>query len=233
MHPEEVTALFERQAPEYDRQWARMAPLLDCMHLMLQSVFITLPEDARILCVGAGTGAEIGFLARMHPRWHFMAVDPAAGMIERCRQRAQDEGYASRCAFHHGYLDTLADGPAYDAATSLLVSQFILDPAARSGFFRAIASRLRNGGILVSADLSAEADPDTRERLLSTWFGLMSSVSVTPKQIERMRANYAQEVGILPPATVAGLIADAGFDSPTQFFQGALIHAWWARRAGS
>lgn len=232
MRQEEIKALFDRQAPDYDRQWARMAPLRDCLHLLLQAVFDPLPEDARILCVGAGTGAEIGFLARLHPGWQFMALDPSGAMIERCRVRAAEEGFASRCEYHEGYVDSLPDGEAYDAATCLLVSQFILDPVARVAFFRAIAARLRAGGILASADLASDVESDAYPRLLATWFGLMSSAGVTPEALERMRVNYARDVGILPPGAVAGLVADAGFDAPTQFFQGGLIHAWFARRSG-
>src|SRR3712207_7126151 len=53
---------------------------------------------------------------------------------------------ASRCAFHAGYLDSLPPAEAFDVATALLVSQFILDRAARSGLFRGIGERLRPGG---------------------------------------------------------------------------------------
>lgn len=233
MRQEEVTALFERQAPDYDRQWARMAPLRDCLHLLLKVVFAPLPEDARLLCVGAGTGAEIGFLARLHPGWQFMALDPSPGMIERCRSRAVDEGFATRCEFHEGYLESLPAGERYDAATCLLVSQFILDPVARTDLFRAIASRLRADGILASADLASDVESDAYRELLTIWFGLMSSVGVTPEALQRMRGHYARDVGILPPAAVAGLLANAGFETPTQFFQGGLIHAWSARRSAA
>ena len=56
---DEITALFDRQAAGYDTQWARTAPVRDCMYLVLESLFAGLPADARILCVGAGTGAVL------------------------------------------------------------------------------------------------------------------------------------------------------------------------------
>ena len=46
-----------------------------------------------------------------------------------------EAGIAERCEFHEGYLDSLPAGASYQAATSFLVSQFILDQTARSAFF--------------------------------------------------------------------------------------------------
>jgi tRNA (cmo5U34)-methyltransferase len=52
-----------------------------------------------------------------------------------------------------------------------------------------------------------------------------------PEALERMRANYARDVAILPPGGVESIIGSAGFAPPVQFFQAGLIHAWFARRS--
>src|SRR5690606_39131043 len=69
MQQHELDTLFDQQAAGYDAQWARMAPIRESLHFLLETVFADLPEDARLLCVGAGTGAEIAHLARRFPRW--------------------------------------------------------------------------------------------------------------------------------------------------------------------
>lgn len=86
-----------------------------------------------------GTGSELIYLAQRFPQWHFTAVEPSAPMLDVCRRRVEACGIASRCVFHEGYLDSLPGSGAFDAATSLLVSHFILERGARSNFFRAIA----------------------------------------------------------------------------------------------
>lgn len=61
----------------YDARWAPLAPLRDCLHLQIGLILRHLPDNARILCVGVGTGAEIIALARQFPGWRFLASDPS------------------------------------------------------------------------------------------------------------------------------------------------------------
>jgi tRNA (cmo5U34)-methyltransferase len=231
MRSEELKAVFDRQAAGYDRQWAKTAPIREALHFLLESIFAELPTDARILCVGAGTGAEIGHLARQFPGWTFTAVEPSKAMLDVCRQRAETEGFSSRCHFHEGYLDTLTTEDLHDAATCFLVSQFILEQEARSGFFRAIARRLRPGGILASSDLASDVGSQAYEALLHAWLHMMAAADVSAEAQQRMRTAYAQDVAVLPPRRVASIIESGGFEAPVQFFQAGLIHAWFSRCA--
>lgn len=233
MRKEELKALFDQQAPGYDTQWARMAPIRDGLHFLLKSIFADLPADARILCVGVGTGAELAHLAQTFPRWRFTAVDPSGAMLKVCRQRAETEGYASRCYFHEGYLDSLPAEDMHDGATCFLVSQFILAPEARSEFFRAIANRLRPGGVLASSDLASDVGSNAYDALLRAWLTTMASAGIQAEALERIRAAYAKDVAILPPTLVASIIESAGFEPPVQFFQAGLIHAWFSKRSSN
>lgn len=235
MEKEQITAIFDQQAASYDEKWSRLAPINSALHLLASAALAGLSPSARILCVGAGTGAEILFLAQKFPGWHFTAVEPSAAMLEVLRGRAEACGISSRCVFHHGYLDSLPPGEPFDAATSFLVSQFILDREARSQFFQGIAERLRPAGLLISADLAGQLSaPDGSPGLLDLWFQLMrtSGTQPTPEEIEKMRDAYTHDVGVLPPQDVRNLIAGGGFDAPLLFFQAGMIHAWSARRSG-
>lgn len=49
----------EKAASSYNDRWAKIAPFRDGLHLAIRSRFSDLPANARILCVGAGTGVEI------------------------------------------------------------------------------------------------------------------------------------------------------------------------------
>ena len=149
-------------------------------------------------------------------------------MLDVCRQRIEAEGITSRCSFHEGYLDSLPAGELHDAATCFLVSQFILEQDARSAFFRQIADRLKRGGILACSDLSAETGSENYEALLRVWQKVMAT-DPSPEALNRMKAAYAKDVAVLPPATVASIISSGGFEAPVPFFQAGLIHAWFAK----
>ena len=151
-----------------------MAPINNGLYFLLESVFAELPSEARILCVGVGTGKELIHLANRFPGWRFTAVEPSGVMLDVCRHQVDEAGITDRCYFHEGYLDSLPTEENHDAATCFLVSQFILEKEARSEFFQQIANRLKPGGILASSDLSAEVGSESFEALLRIWQRVMA-----------------------------------------------------------
>ena len=231
MQRQELIAQFDQQAAGYDRQWAKLAPIRDAIHLLIGALMSELADDARILCIGAGTGAEMFHFAQRFPRWRFTAVEPSGGMLDVCRRRAQEQGVAERCTFHQGYLDSLPPSEPFDGAMALLVSQFILDRQERTAFFRSVAERLRPGGYLVSSDLASDTRSAAYGSLLEVWSRMMTGAEVAPEAIARMREAYARDVAVLPPSEVSSIIEKGGFMSPVQFFQAGLIHGWYSVRA--
>jgi len=231
MQQHELDALFDRQAAGYDARWVRMSPIRESLLFLIETVFADLPEEAHLLCVGAGTGAEIAHLARRFPRWRFLALDPSTQMIAACRARAEREGFADRCGFHAGVVDTFPDAPPFDGATCLLVSQFLLDPLERTAFFASIARRLHAGGTLAWADLAWDTDAPDYPAMLKLWMETMSGAGLDADALEQIRANYARDVAILPPDRVAALAQAGGFLPPLRFHQAGMIHGWCARTA--
>lgn len=230
MDRKQLESTFDQQSASYDTQWQKLSAFRDGLHILVDALLRGLPQEARILCVGAGTGAEIHFLSDRHPGWTFVAVEPSAGMVHAAQERAERFGYASRCVFHNGYLETLNEARPFDGATCFLVSQFILDRAERLSFFRQIADRMRVGGVLASSDLAAETQAPSYPGLLEVWLRTMSQADLSPERIQQMRDAYARDVAILSPHDVGALIASAGFAQPVQFYQAGLIHGWYGTR---
>lgn len=230
MQQPDPTEIFDQEhAESYDQRFLRMAPLRDSIHILSSAILKDLPANARILCVGAGTGAELIYLAEKNPGWHFTAVEPSAPMLDVCRRRTQKLGLQERCTYHHGYVESLPEQPPFDAALSILVSHFILADEARAAFFRAIAQRLQKGGLLITADLAGDSANSGYESLFKVWLTLIQSNDLTNEEIAIIRNAYDQGVAIWPPEQIRKLIADCGFSSPVAFFQGGLIHGCYAK----
>lgn len=225
---------FDREhAASYDQRFAKLAPMRDALHLLTSAVLADLPADASILCVGAGTGQELIYLARKFLQWKFTVVEPSSPMLEVCRRKAEECGILPRCVFHEGYLDSLPPSAPFDAATALLVSQFILDREVRGSFFRAIAGRLRSGGYLVSADLASDTSSASYRSLLEVWLRLMQETGLRTEEFERLRVTYRRDIAVLPAAQLSAMLAAAGFETPVLFLQTVLIHAWYTQRVAT
>lgn len=222
------TFFDESHAATYDDTFVKLSAFKDAMHLVTRLALAELPADARVLCVGAGTGAELLYLAEAFPGWRFTAVDPSEPMLRRCRARAEAAGIGARCRFHDGVVASLPeDERGFDGATSLLVSQFLVDPEARRRFFADVAERLAPGAPLVLADLASPAEYD----LMPLWKRAWLHAGVPPERVEKLDEAYGTHVAVLPPGEVVGLVRAAGFEDLARCFQTVLIHGWVARRA--
>lgn len=221
----------ESRAKHYEDRFAKLAPLRHALQLVANVSLSNLPEDARVLLVGAGTGAELVPLAELHPGWRFVAVDPAPAMLAQARAHAERVGIHDRVTFHEGYLDSLPAQAPFDAATSILVSQFVVEPEARRSFFGEIASRLKPQAPLVSADLAGEVGAPEFEAVYDVWKDALRYTGFDEDAVAGYRKIFGDKVAVVHPDEVSRTIEAGGFTRPTLLFQGILMHAWRATRA--
>ncbi|MFH1804154.1 MAG: methyltransferase domain-containing protein [Pseudomonadota bacterium] len=86
-----VSAFFDSKASEtYDERNRKLSPINNNLHLLIRLILNDLPEEARILCVGVGTGSEIVSLAEAYPKWRFTGIDPSTSMLEACRDKSKN-----------------------------------------------------------------------------------------------------------------------------------------------
>lgn len=216
---------FSRESAfSYDQQRQKLAPIKEALHLCMKMVLSHLPENARILCVGAGTGSELVFLGKAFPKWHFTVVEPETDMLSICEETTKKEGIYDRCFFHEGYLDSLAKVPAHDAATSILVSHFIINLEEREKFFSEISNQLKSNGILINADLSSDMSSNEHKRMRPVWKTAHQYAGM-PDNIE----SFGKDVSLLPKDALEDLLKISGFNTPVLFYQCLYIHAWFSK----
>lgn len=215
----------QERAASHDKRSSKLAAMRETLHLFIRMIFADLPIEARVLCVGAGTGPELIYLANVFPKWRFTVVEPSSAMLNVCREKTEELDIASRCTFHEGFLESLPESSPFDAATCILVSQFLLVPEKRIDLFRQITKRLIAGGLLVSADLASDMSSPKYQRLLEVWARTMNYSGVPVEHVE----NLGRTVAVLPQQQIESFIEQGGFEQPVLFFQSLLIHAWFSR----
>jgi tRNA (cmo5U34)-methyltransferase len=186
--------------------------------------------SAHVLVAGAGGGAqEIVTSARLEPGWLFTAVDPSQPMIDLAVARLKQSGLIARTNVHVGYVDDLPLDLRFDAATLIGVLHHLPGDAKR-GILRSIATRMKPGAPLILAgNRYAYA---SQPLLLAAWGERWRMHGATPDEVKVKLGTIVR--GADPPqseAAVAGLLADSGFETPTQFFSSLFWAAWLARRS--
>lgn len=216
-------------AEHYDKRWEKLGAILDALHLLMKVHFQGLPKDSNVLCVGAGTGAEILALAKEYPEWRFTALDTSSSMLDVFQRKAEQAGIAPRCDVHLGGVESLPADKLYDVATSILVSQFVVDTEQRIGFFKAINRHLRSGGALISADLARPTDILQDERLMASWVKMQTYSGQTEEKARMSTSGWGKAVSVLEPNEIEGIIKSAGFKDPVNVYKALFIHAWYAK----
>ena len=217
-------------AQSYDERNAKLAPIAEAMHFLSRLVLEDLPSDARILCVGVGTGAEILSLAKTYPNWTFVGVDPSTAMLEVCRERLREAGYLERCELIHGYAKD-APQAGYDAVLSVLVGHFV-PRSERSDFYGQMTSRLKPGGYLIDIEISYDLDSEELPSMLENWKRVQALMGATPESLDNLPATLREKLTILPPQEIEGIMKSAGITMPVRFFQAFMISGWYGRIDG-
>ena len=216
-------------AKRYDERNSKLAAISENLHFLVRLVLADLPANARILCVGVGTGAEILSLAKARPGWTFVGVDPSAEMLEVCRNRLEQEGVAERCALIHGYVQDAPDGSAFDAVLSILVAHFI-SRAQRKDFYRNIIERLSPQGYFVIAEISADLDAPEFPAMLKNWEQVQVLMGAAPDSLQNLAEMLRNTLNVVAPAETVALWKESGFNLPVQFFQAFMIRGWYATK---
>lgn len=201
----------------------RFVPGLDALHRMTGLLLAErVPDNARILVLGAGGGLELKALADAYPGWTFTGVDPAAVML---RLAAQTLGAnARRAELIEGYIDDAPPGP-FDGAVCLLTLHFLAaDERIRTA--AQIRARLKAGAPFVAAHGSFPQGADERDRWLDRYASYAIASGAAPEQTATARAAVATHVAMLSPEADEAALRDAGFTGVEQFYAAFTWRGW-------
>jgi tRNA (cmo5U34)-methyltransferase len=232
----DLNRLFGRErSPDYDVDIRKRIPGYEALHASGRAILASaLPESARVLVVGAGTGQELIAFAQAHPGWRLVGVDPSSGMLDIARDKVARAGVADRVELHLGTAGDLPPDAGFDAATALLVMHFIADDPDKLAFLVSIRARLRPGAPFLLADLCGVPGSPRFETLFAAWQSYLSANTGVSPDDETLRKEFAERrarPGWIDEARHLALFAAAGFREPTAFWAGLLFSGWTMRRA--
>lgn len=207
-------------AETYETRIDRLVPGYRLAHeLTLAHLGARLPDEARILVAGAGTGTEVLLYAAHRPGWRFVAVEPSPDMLAILKARVAEAGLGERVEIVTGTVEDADAGLRADAGIAHLVSHFIKGDEDKLAFFRAIAARLAPGAGLFHLDYLPERgrfDPAYR-----SWARLAGQ---TESEAATMEKRILGGWDAADAARLAGLLQAAGFDEPQPFFRALDYH---------
>ena len=216
-------------AQAYDANNSRLAPIADNMHFLIRLTLHDLPPEAKILCVGVGTGAEIFALAKIFPQFTFVGVEPSEAMLEVCQERVNSSGIANRCQFIHGYVQDVPPVETFDAALAILVGHFVKREE-RASFYQNMVSRLKKGGVLINTEISYDLNAPEFLTTLKHWERVQTLMGATSESLAKLPQTLREVLTVLPPTAVEDSLRRSGISTPVRFFQAFMISGWYGKK---
>jgi len=218
-----------RVAAKYDRRVMELFKPYDALHSLVKlALSRTLPDRAKILVVGAGTGREIIHLGLDNPGWTFVGVDTSQDMLEIAKKNLAKAGLTSRADLIHGTIEN-APNFQFDGATSILVFHFLKDGEdgsdSKSQFAFGLSKRVMPGGSLVVADLVGNLGESRFESEFELWETGVLAEAHNPESWAGLK-SVREMVQWVSPEREVDIWHKAGFNMEGLLLKWLLLCCW-------
>jgi tRNA (cmo5U34)-methyltransferase len=229
----DATKHFDAQrASVYDSKIRKVVPGYEMLHdLSLSLLHHHFPSQAHILVAGAGTGQEVIACGQVNPAWRITGVDPTEKMLSIAKIHIEYANLAERVDLHLGEVKDLPIEVHFDAATSILVMQFIPDNGGKKAYLKEIASRLKPGGKFIVIDLVGDKAAKEFEVFLSSWKARQLRLGEDAEEVHKEFEHILRDIGFITEDRMRDLLQEAGFKDICKFFQAYLFCGWIAEKA--
>ncbi|MFJ7953292.1 class I SAM-dependent methyltransferase [Lysinibacillus sp. NPDC096418] len=213
-------------ATEYEKGIRRTLPSYDAMLRLTQTFFQSaLPDEAKFIVVGAGSGNEISLLAEQKPLWSFVGIDPAEAMLHFAMERLKP--LPNNITLLHGtLLETELPVTQFDAASCILVLHFIETYDEKLATLKTIAQNLNPGAPFVLVSKYGQLGSAETELQFDLWRAYwLQHTKLTSAQVSDMEQSI-RALSFMREEDILTLLKEAGFTSPSRFFATTLFGGW-------
>lgn len=213
---------------DYDREIRRLVPHYDELVVEGLSVLRALvAPDARVLDLGSGTGRMAAAILAELPNVHVVLLDVDVAMLDRARARLAHVG--GRASFVvASFRDAL---PASDAIVASLSLHHVSDLGEKRRVYRAIHDALPAGGLFLSLDASAPADPALSSLTFARWAREMGTHGIDEATARGHFEAWSREERYFGVLEELEAMARAGFTRPECFWRKGSLAVLGGRRS--
>ncbi len=191
-----------------------------------------LPNHAKVLIVGAGTGMEISEFAPLNPGWSFCGVDPSADMLALARKKIFEKNLNCEIELRKGYVDDLKEEEVFEGATCILVMHFLKDDGSKLALLESICRRLKRGAPFVLIDGFGESGSMEFEEIKKAWMHYPIINGVPSEMVECAFNDVIMKmIQFVPESRILELLGMAGFERVFKFYSGFLYGGWMGYKA--
>jgi tRNA (cmo5U34)-methyltransferase len=181
---------LEVDAGEYDVEIRRFIPHYDDMLATgVELLAALVPPGARVVDLGAGTGALSAAVLQGLPEARVTLLDVDTEMLDEARRRLAP--FESRVEFREGsFLDPL---PAADAMVASLALHHVHDLGRKTDLYRSIHAALTPGGVFLNLDAAITEDRRLNELTFDRWAAHMGAQGIPEADARGHFAAWAKE----------------------------------------
>ena len=174
------------------------------------------PPTARVLDLGAGTGALSAAVLAGLPEARVTLLDVDTAMLDEARRRLAP--FPERVDFRESsFLDPL---PAADAMVASLALHHVHDLSAKTDLYRSIHDALAPGGVLLNLDAAITEGARLNALTFDRWAARMAEHGMTDAEARGHFAAWADEDRYFPLDEELAALRRAGF---------AEVECFWRR----
>ncbi len=204
---------------KYDENIARVMPGYQTSHELVQYLLEdTLPATSKILVAGCGTGKEIIDYSTNNLQWQFLGFDPSEKMISIAKDKMIANNCADKVHFVTGLIDDVSEGD-FDAATSILVMQFIQSNEEIQDFLNGISGKLKSGAPLVLVYLEGDKNLKEYQILNSAWKAQQLDTRNDDQSVIEEFTQREDKTRFISRKDINTFLNKAGFSEPVNFFK--------------
>jgi tRNA (cmo5U34)-methyltransferase len=213
---------------EYDDTAHKIIPAYHSIYELAQHLLRDrLSKEARILVAGAGTGKEIIDYSQNNSHWSFTGFDPAEPMFSIARKKVAAAFLENKISLVLGLIDDVTEKD-FDAATSILVMQFLPDDGAKLNFLKGLYDKLKPGALIVLVDLEGEIGSGEYNIFNAAWKNQQLFTRGENDMVSKEFIMREKEVHFISQKRIEFLLEEVGFFKIHKFFKAYLFGGYVA-----